>query len=146
MSVEDKLAIYEAIAQYSYTYDGRDADAFAQVFLEDGVFEIVLAGATTPAVKLSSRAEIRAWAAKRLQARAGRFTSRHYQSGTVFDALTADSAVTRTMVLVTHQSAGEREPRPTLSGVYHDTWHKRADGWRLARRVAHLDRDPDAAK
>jgi hypothetical protein len=48
------------------------------------------------------------------------------------------------MVLVTHQSAGEREPRPTRSGAYHDTWRKRPDGWRLAHRAAHLDRNPDA--
>src|SRR5438093_1161583 len=33
----------------------------------------------------------------------GRFTSRHHQSGLLFDELTSDSALTRTMVLVTHQ-------------------------------------------
>jgi uncharacterized protein (TIGR02246 family) len=39
MSVEDKLAIQEVIAQYSYTYDSQDAAGFAQLFVEDGVFE-----------------------------------------------------------------------------------------------------------
>ena len=29
MSLEDKLAIQEVIAQYSYTYDTQDAEGFA---------------------------------------------------------------------------------------------------------------------
>jgi hypothetical protein len=38
MSIEDKLALQEVIAQYSYTYDSQDAEGFAQLFVEDGVF------------------------------------------------------------------------------------------------------------
>jgi hypothetical protein len=72
----------------------------------------------------------------------GRFTSRHHQSGTLFDALTSDSALTRTMVLVTHQGVAEVAPRPAVSGVYHDRWRKTPTGWRLAHRAAHVDRDP----
>jgi SnoaL-like domain len=142
MSIEEKLAIHEMIAKYSYTYDGRDAEGFAQVFVEDGVFEIFGPGNTIPRVRLQSRTEIRTWAAQRLQGRVGRFTSRHYQSGTVFDELTSDSALTRTMVLVTHQGVTEAAPRPTDSGVYHDQWRKTHEGWRLAHRAAHVDRDP----
>jgi hypothetical protein len=37
MSFEDKLAIQEIIAQYSYTYDAQDADGFAAVFTEDAL-------------------------------------------------------------------------------------------------------------
>jgi len=126
------------IAQYSYTYDGQDADGFAQLFVEDGVLEIFVAGATSPSVRLQSRKEIREWAARRLQERNGRFISRHYQSGIVFDELSSDSARTRTMVLVTHQGV-EAAPRPTNSGVYHDRWRKTPGGWRLAHRAAHVD-------
>ena len=142
MIIEDKLAIHEMIAQYSHTYDNRDADGFAQVFVEDGVFEIFVAGQTSPLVRLQSRREIREWAAQRLQERDGRFISRHYQSGILFDELSADSARTRTMVLVTHQGATEAAPRPTDSGVYHDRWRKTPEGWRLAHRAAHVDRNP----
>jgi hypothetical protein len=145
MSLEDKLAIHEIIARYSYTYDGKDAEGFAQLFVEDGVFEIFVPGTTTASVRLESRTEIRDWAARRLQRRTGRFTSRHYQSGTLFDELTPDSALTRTMVLVTHQDVAEPAPRPTVSGVYHDHWRKTHEGWRLARRAAHLDRDPGSS-
>lgn len=139
MSIEEKLAIQESIAQYSYTYDNRDAEGFAQLFVEDGVLEVFVPGVATAWVRLQSRSAIRDWAAQRLQARQGRFSSRHYQSGTLFDTLTADTALTRTMVLVTHQGVAEAAPRPTLSGVYHDQWRKTSTGWRLVRRAAHVD-------
>jgi hypothetical protein len=142
MSVEDKLAIQEVIARYSFTYDSGDADAFAQLFVEDGVFEVVAPGESSPTVRLSSRVAIREWAGQRLQARRGRFTSRHYQSGILFDELTLGSALTRTMVLVTHQGVTEVAPRLAVSGVYHDQWHKTQEGWRLAHRAAELDRAP----
>jgi hypothetical protein len=50
MSLEDKLAIHEMIAQYSYAYDSKDDDGFAQVFVENGVFEIFVPGKTMPVV------------------------------------------------------------------------------------------------
>ena len=64
MSLEDKLAIQEVMAQYSYTYDARDAEGFAALFTEDAVWELFAAGATHPEIRLTSRAAIRAWAAQ----------------------------------------------------------------------------------
>ena len=145
MSIEDQLAIQDVIARYSQTYDGLDADGFALLFVEDGVFEVFVVGTPAAVVWLQSRAAIHAWAATRLEARRGALTSRHHQSGTVFDALTADTAETRTIVLVTHQRTGESAPRPKLTGVYHDRWLKTAAGWRLARRTAYVDGPVDAA-
>jgi uncharacterized protein (TIGR02246 family) len=101
--IEEKLAIHEMIAQYAYAYDSRDADGFAQVFAEDGVFEIFVPGEAGPAVRLQSRNEICAWAARRLRKRRGQFTSRHFQSGVCFDALMAQEARLCVMVLVTRQ-------------------------------------------
>jgi ketosteroid isomerase-like protein len=142
MSVEDRLAIQEIIARYSYTYDRNDADGFARLFVEDAVFEIFVPGKATAAVRLRSRTEIRDWAAQRMRERTGRFASRHYQTGVLFDELTSDSATSRTMVLVTHQGIADPAPRPTVSGVYHDRWRRTQTGWQLAHRAAHLDRDP----
>lgn len=139
MSLADKFAIQEVIAQYSYTYDAQDAEGFAALFTEDAVWERFAAGATHPEIRLESRAAIRAWAVQRLHERRGRFTSRHYQSGLLFDTLTAESARTRTMVLVTHQGITEVAPRPTASGVYHDQWRKTPEGWRLAHRILRHD-------
>jgi ketosteroid isomerase-like protein len=141
-----QAGIQEIIAQYSYTYDGKDAEGFAQLFVEDGVFEVFVPGKTTASVRLQSRTEILEWATQRLHERTGRFTSRHYQSGILFDELTSDSALTRTMVLVTHQGVAEAAPHPTISGVYHDQWRKTHTGWRLAHRAAHVDGDPGFSK
>ena len=142
MSIEDKLAIHEMIAQYAYTYDSRDIEGFVRLFVEDGVFEFFVPGKTTASVRLQSRTEIREWVAQRLRERIGQFTSRHYQSGILFDELTPDTALTRTMLFVTHQGVAEAAPHPVHSGVYHDQWRKTPAGWRLARRAVYVDQDP----
>ena len=139
MSLEDKLAIQEVIAQYSYTYDAQDAEGFAALFTEDAVWELFAAGAIHPTIRLESRAAIHGWAMQRLHERRRRFISRHYQSSTMFETLTAESARTRTMLLVTHQDVTEASPRLTASGVYHDEWRKTPEGWRLVHRRLHHD-------
>jgi uncharacterized protein (TIGR02246 family) len=146
MSIEDRLAIHEIIARYSHTYDAQDAEGFAELFVEDGVFEIFVSGKSGPTVRLQSRTEIREWASRRLKARSGRFSSRHHQSGILFDELTSDSARTRTVVLVTHQGVADVAPRPVVSGVYHDRWRRTPTGWRLAHRSAHVDGDFDGSR
>ncbi len=127
------------IARYSYTYDGRDADGFAHLFTTDGVFEVIYAGGHEPELRLESRDAIYAWAAQRHQHVVKDVRDRHFQSGTLFDVLAWEHAQTRTMVLITHQSADDPAPRPVLSGVYHDRWRKTADGWQIAQRALHHD-------
>jgi len=145
MSVEDKLAIQEAIARYSHAYDSKDADAFAQLFVENGIFEVIVPGEASPRVRLSSRAAIREWAAQRHRLNAAS-QARHYQSGLVFDELTADTASARTMLLLTRQGAPDAAPLLHLTGIYHDRWRKTREGWRLVHRAARVDRDPGYAK
>jgi ketosteroid isomerase-like protein len=140
--VEEKLAIHDMIAQYAYAYDSSDVDGFAQVFAEDGVFEIFVPGGASPAVRLQSRHEIYEWAAQRLRKRRGKFTSRHFQSGVHFEALTAQEARLRVMVLVTRQEATESAPYVHMTATYHDVWRRASGGWRLAHRAAYADRDP----
>jgi ketosteroid isomerase-like protein len=143
VSVEDRLAILEVIAQYSYTYDSCDAEGFARLFTDDGLFEVFAPAKHVAVLRLQSQTAINAWAAKRLARRRGVFTSRHHQSGTLFEDLTSSSAKSRTMVLVTHQRWDEALPRLALTGTYRDLWRKTAIGWRLAHRTAHVDQDPD---
>jgi ketosteroid isomerase-like protein len=139
MNLDDRLAILECIARYSYAYDGKDADAFANHFTEDGVWELFDTGATSPAARIETRPAIREWVSA-LHERLGAIVTRHFQSGTLFDELTPTTARTRTMLLVTHQHGMDRTPRPTRSGVYHDEWRKTPDGWRLAHRVLRHDK------
>ncbi len=145
MSLEDRLLIQDVIARHSYSYDGRDADGFAQLFVEDASFEVMVpTQSRRPAVRVLSRAAIRKWAVQRRELTAG-IQTRHYQSGLLFDELTVNTARTRTMLLLIVQGAPDSAPLLQLSGVYHDSWRKTSEGWRLVHRAAHLDRDPDFA-
>ena len=138
-TLEDRIAILEVIAQYSYTYDSLNAEGFADLFLEDALWEYY-SGEEDPEIRLTSRDEIRDWAAKRHNDRKGVFSSRHHQTGTVFDSCQGDSAATRTMVLITHHEVGEPSPVPTVTGEYHDLWKKTAEGWKLTQRILYTDR------
>jgi hypothetical protein len=140
LSAADRLAIIEVIAQYSYTYDALDAEGFAALFIENALWEYYLSGNDEPEISLTSQDEIRDWALPRLKARIGKFSSRHHQTNTVFDSQDSENPQTRTMVLVTHHDVGNPHPIPTLSGVYHDTWIKTAQGWKFAKRILYTDK------
>ena len=145
MSADDRLAILDGIARYSYAWDGKDADAYAALFTEDAVFE-VFAGGDEPVIHNEGRAAIHAWArATHTGERPGLRhhppdeQTRHNQSGTVFDELGADAARTRTMLLSARQSPGDAIPIPSTTGVYRDEWRRTPAGWHLARRTLHID-------
>jgi len=140
MSLEDKLAIQEMIAQYSYTYDSKDAEGCANPFTEDAVMEFFGPGATQPNLRFESRVSIRdEYVLRQSQRRPAGRAVRHYQTGTVFDELTADTAQTRTIMLVTLRDATEEAPHLRWSGVCHDQWRKTSEGWRIVRRTYHGD-------
>jgi uncharacterized protein (TIGR02246 family) len=140
MRFEDQFAISEVIARYSYTWDGKDADGFAQLFVEEGVWELCGPEATQPQARLESRTAIHAWALERFQGRFAGVHTRHHQTGTVFDELTVDAARTRTMVLITYQGATEAVPHLAMSGVYYDQWRKTQVGWQFVQRTLRHDR------
>src|SRR5262249_36060102 len=91
MSLEDRLFIQDVIARYSYSYGGRDADGFAQLFVEDASFEVIVPTQSRPAVRVLSRAASRKWAVQRRELTAG-IQTRHYQSELLFDELTVNTA------------------------------------------------------
>jgi ketosteroid isomerase-like protein len=140
IKTEDRFAILEVIAQYSYTYDARDADGFASLFTDDAVWELYLSDQAEPDIELKSQEEIREWAANRLKGREGKINSRHHQSSTVFRNCSADYAETRTMILVTHHELGDPHPIPTITGEYQDIWKKTTNGWKFAKRVLQTDK------
>lgn len=140
MSFEDRIAIQDVISAYSYYWDGQDPESFVnKVFTEDGLWQVQGMSASEPEVNLSSHQAILDFAVARLARRKGKFWSRHFQTNTVFDALSTTSARTRTMVLVSHQGVTDETPVPVLSGVYHDLWVKTPDGWRLKHRLLRHD-------
>ena len=90
MSLADKMDILEVIARYAYTYDGRDADGFAQLFTEGGIFEVIPAGGSQPELRLETRAAIHAWVVQRHHRVVKEIQDRHYQSGTLFEVFTSE--------------------------------------------------------
>jgi ketosteroid isomerase-like protein len=140
VSAEDRLAILETIARYSQAFDGKDARAYAALFTDDGVFEIVMRGAGEPLQRYAGSAAIFEWVGEAFRGRLAEVQTRHNQSATVFDELSSSTARTRTMLIETRQRSGERHPSPYTTGVYQDEWRRTEQGWRIARRAVHIDR------
>lgn len=139
MSEGDRSQITNNIYAYSYAWDGQDIEAFLKVFTADAVWEAWASGSQVPELHLEGHAQIREWGEKRLGRRKGKFVSRHFQTNIVFDEISASSARTRTMVLVTHQSVTDQAPIPILSGIYFDEHQRTAEGWKIRRRLVKHD-------
>ena len=122
MSAEDRLAILEQIARYSYAADERDADGLAALFTDEGIIERWLIGSEAPDEQVQGTAALRSWAQGHYDARPEGVQTRHHERATVFDELANNGARTRTMLLLTRIGPGDRFPVTTGSGVYHDEW------------------------
>lgn len=140
MNTQDRLDIKQKIAEYSYTLDGKDAEGWANLFTEDGVWDCIVKGQETPIEHLVGRDAIREWGANLHKRIPDTYRSFHHQSGTTFDELTPDAAITRTMLIITGQDMTATDPaeagvKVTTAGVYHDRWKKTSEGWLIAERV-----------
>ena len=139
-SIEDRLLIAEQLAQYSYRWDGKNSAGFADLFTEDGAMERRRGGEVVAGSRVVGRAAIFDYAKTSHEGRLADRQTRHHFSGLVFLELTADSAVTENMALITHQTANDRSAFISSSGIYRNTWKKTAQGWRIAERVLFTDR------
>ena len=136
MDTEDRLAIAEQIARYSFAWDEQDLDGYVALFSDDAIFEVDPELPGGPSVHAHGHEAIRAWAEERMASRKPGVQVRHHQSGTLFEELGDDRARTRTMLLTSRVGpAGE----PPTSGVYHDEWQRTPEGWRFARRTLRHD-------
>lgn len=137
MATEDKLDILQVIAEYSYTFDSRDSEGWAKLFTEEAVWEYIGPQDSKPETSLNGRGEILAWAKMRHGQSPENYVSYHHQSGTFFESLTADTARTRSMVIITVHNKTEATPTVSIfmTGIYYDEWRKTSDGWRFARRT-----------
>ena len=139
-SIEDRLAIAEQLAQYSYRWDSKDSEGFADLFTEDGVMERRLGGALVSGSRVVGRQAIFAYAKGSHEGRLADRQTRHHMSALVFLELSTDVAVTENMALITHQTADDRVPFISGSGIYRNTWRKTDQGWKIAERVLFTDR------
>ena len=136
----DRAAIAEQIARYSYAVDSRDLDTLTGLFTEDCLFELYQPGQAEPA-RVETREGIRNFSVEMNKQSPGVKTG-HHQSGLLFMELTANSAKTRVMILVTRQGADDASPQTVVSGVYYDDWRKTKNGWLIKTRTLRMEALP----
>lgn len=133
----DRMAIAEQIARYSYAADGKDLKAFTALFTVHAVWKSIPPGTDKPNIILKSRAEIRKFS-QDLYKRNANIRTGHHQSGLLFTELTANTARSQNMILVTHQGPDDKTPHVAASGVYYDTWRKTDAGWLIETRTLRM--------
>ncbi len=139
-SIEARLTIADQLTQYSYRWDSKDSEGFANLFTEDGVMERRREGQVVRGSRVEGRQAIFDYAKTSHQGRLADRQTRHHFSGLVFLELSADAAVTQNMALITHQTADDNAPFIASSGIYRNTWRKTSQGWKIAERVLFTDR------
>ena len=136
--IEDRLAMLDVLARYSFAWDFADKNAFAELFTEDAVWEAYGFQADEPWQSYHGRDSILGF----LDANHARYPDRksaHHQSGLMVLEKSDSTARTQNMVIITAQ--GRSQPRPDIvaSGVYYDTWTKTSEGWRIDHRILRID-------
>lgn len=125
-ATDDLVAIWNLDAAYCHRIDAGDGDGYADLFTDDGVFEIV--GLNTA----SGREELAANARMFPQFMPA---TRHQIHDTHVE-LDGDRARQTAYLSVVATGA---EPRIVQTGRYVDELVRTADGWRYARRTLTLD-------
>lgn len=141
-TLEDRVQISEQIARYSQLWDRKDAEAFSELFTEDGVLEWHFADASEQPPLLTGRDNILKYASKAHAGRLAGRQSRHHFSGLVFESLTTDRAETEHMFMVTHVLPNE-PPIVRSTGIYQIEWRKTDDRWLMSHRKLLVDRRAD---
>ncbi len=139
-ALQDRLAIAEQVAQYSYRWDSKDSEGFANLFTADGAMDRRRGGTPVAGARVVGHEAILEYARTSHQGRLADRQTRHHFSALVFLELTVDSAVTENMALITHQTAGDSAAFISASGIYRNNWRKTPQGWKFAERILFTDR------
>ncbi|MDA1371041.1 MAG: nuclear transport factor 2 family protein [Proteobacteria bacterium] len=135
----DRLAIADALAQYSYRWDSKDSAGFANLFTNDGEMARWQEGALVENSRVIGKQAIFEYAKRSHEGRLADRQTRHHFSGLVFLELSEEMAVTENMALITHQRAEDSAAFISASGIYRNSWRKTADGWRISKRILFSD-------
>jgi SnoaL-like protein len=126
--ITDRQLIIDQLARYAYTFDSHDADGWAAVFTDDGVFEVTQYGSDARMFQIQGSEQLRAFASSAPHLL-------HHITNVVFDELLPDSARTRAMVLGTWASPADGNPAIYTHGTYEQQWSKVQGQWRLAHQL-----------
>lgn len=140
-TLANRSAIEDVIVQYAYRWDAKDAAGFVALFTEDSVIERWVLGELKS--RLQGQTALLDYAKASHEGRLADRQTRHHMSSIAFLELTADSALTDNLVLITHQTASDQTPRVVATGIYRNTWRRTDQGWKIAKRVLFTDRVAD---
>jgi SnoaL-like domain len=130
----DKQAITEMLGKGGWAYDTPDVDFLADMFTEDGTFDLSIDG-VGHAASFSGRAEIRKLYEDSLASQTDQ--RRHVVTNIFFEDETDDSVTAMSyLVLITIKDGALNV---ISSGVYKDSFVRDGDHWRIAARDLHLD-------
>lgn len=128
-AVEDTLAILQLEGAYSPAWDSGDADAWAALFTEDGVFELVEVGGV-PGTTIRGRDALHRFCVDFTTA-----TSGIHLLNTPSIVLDGDEATARVHFEFRSGASNDTETRHAhVAGHYTVRYRRTPDGWRMAHR------------
>lgn len=127
LTTEDRLAIHELYSRYNHAIDFGDPDAWADCFVDDGVFE-------SGQGSFKGRDQLRAFA----QGYAERITGRHWTNNILVEPA-GNGAASGKCYLMLYRLDGEKGPSILVTGVYNDTLTQDNGAWRFASRTVAPD-------
>ena len=131
MDPADRQAIHDLIADYCYSFDAADHDAFAELFSDDAVFG--RAGSEVEG-KEAIRELIRTRWIEESTPR------RHMVSNIRLSEPEPDGTVRgKAMFLVAIATTGESRARILATGWYDDVYVRTPEGWKFAHRLNYVD-------
>ena len=127
--LEEKDAIRELIARYSFHIDRSDFDAWADTFTEDGVFEV------SGLMRFEGRSSIREFGNHIPKNERGQTGMMHYTMNQIIE-VSGDTAKATCYLLLVREGT----PLQTdIAGRYEDELVKQGGRWLFKSRTAHFD-------
>ncbi len=130
----DEREVLELIYQYGYNFDSKNPDGVVQLFTEDCVFE-VLEPDGKAAMRHNGRDPLRAFFDKRMKTVLADRETRHHKLNTVYEEVTPNKIITKTMVLTVHIIKGGKGPHVAHSRNIEHEFSKDSGEWLIKRRT-----------
>jgi len=134
ISVEDRLAINEAIASYGHNFDRANGEGFANLFEPDGRWDAFPNKVPKALISLQGRKEIADFANDRAQMFIDvGIETKHFMLDIVITRQSEKEVHCSVMALIVWQRplSGDPLPRPVQTGYYDYVLRKSDEGWKF---------------